>query len=265
VSIPPYISVLKALGGDTITVRSAIPPGFDPHTSEITPKQAQLIESCQLFIGIGEMYEKRLLASLESSKKKARVLKLSDTVDLLSYDEDGIFVDACHDTKVDDPSSKDNHFWLSPRRMISQAYAIKDVLTKMQPQHNAFYEERLHAYIEKLKSLNDFIRQTLRPYREQAVVVSHPFLGYFCHDYELVQIAVECEGKSPHLHGISRVLELAKNSRTHCVITSPQFHNKGAELIAEELKLPVFDIDPLEEDLFKTLNQIVNALVKANS
>lgn len=258
VSIPPYISVVQALAGDTVEVRSAVSAGFDPHTSEITPSQAQMIQNCDMWIGIGEPYEKKLLASLREAKREVRVVQLNELIHLLSYSSDVNFVDACTDSNLPDRSAADHHFWLSPTSLIDQADRISEALSLMNPQHVALYRNNLSSYHDKLIALDKKLRKMLRPYHKKGIIVSHPFLGYFCHDYGLHQIAIECEGKSPRPQTLSRVLTLAKNYDVQCVFTSPQFNNKGALLVAEKMHYQTYEIDPLQIDPLATISQVAN-------
>jgi len=258
VSVPPYISVVQAIAGNTVNVHSVVSPGFDSHTNEITPSQAQMIQTCDLWIGIGEAYEKKLLASLREAKQEVRVLQLNEVINLLSLSDDVNFVDACSDVNLPDRSAYDLHFWMSPLRLIYQAQRISEALTAMIPENGALYKENLDQYIGKIKAVDTKITAQLKPYRKKGVIVSHPFLGYLCFDYNMYQIAVECEGKSPRAQSVNRVLSLAKNYDVECVFTAPQYNNKGALLVAEKLNLKTYEVDPLEVDPLAIIQKVVD-------
>lgn len=262
VSIPPYISIVQAIAGDTVEVRSAINTSFDSHTSEITPRQAQMIQMCDLWIGVGEPYEKKLLTSLREAKKEVRVLQLNENTTLLSYANDVNFVDACTDTNLPDSSAHDLHFWMSPRRLVAQTERINQALSDMNPEFAKQYNQNAKNYISAIKNLDMKITKQLNPYRKKAIIVSHPFLGYLCHDYDISQIAVECEGKSPHAQSINRILSLARNYKAVCVFITPQHNNKGALLVAEKLNLKTYRVDPLAEDPLDTIQKVVDDITE---
>ena len=262
VSVPPYVSIVQAIAGDTVEVHSVVSPGFDSHTNEITPSQAQMIQTCDLWIGIGESYEKRLLASLREAKREVRVLQLNETVNLLSFADDVNFVDACADINLPDRSARDLHFWMSPLRLIYQAQHIDEALSAMIPENSSQYDQNLSQYISKVKAVDVKISEQLSPYRKKGVIVSHPFLGYLCYDYNMYQIAVECEGKSLRAESVNRVLSLAKNYEVECVFTSPQYNNKGALLVAEKLNLKTYEVDPLEKDPLDIIQKVVNDITE---
>jgi len=77
VSIPPYVTIIQKIASDTVTVKSAISPGYNPHISEITPKQMQLMQHADLWIGVGEPYEKALLRSLKEMNQKIISLQMN--------------------------------------------------------------------------------------------------------------------------------------------------------------------------------------------
>lgn len=78
VSIPPYISLVKEIVGDTMTVNSALGPSFDPHTAEATPHQMKMVQNADLFIGVGEGYERKLLSALREGTKEVRILEMDE-------------------------------------------------------------------------------------------------------------------------------------------------------------------------------------------
>lgn len=262
VSIPPYISLVKEIVGDTMTVESALGPNFDPHTAEATPRQTRMVQNASLFIGVGEGYERKLLAALREGSKDVKILEMDERIPLLSYSEDTNSVDACRDISLPLSGSKDLHFWLGPKQLILQVEVLVEVLSDLKPHNRALYAENSRALVEKIKKLDHELQEKLRLYQKRAIIVSHAALGYFCNEYNLIQIAVECEGKSPLPQNISRVYELARNSDVICVFTAPQFNNKGAELVAKELNLRVISFDPLAEDVLATLEEIGNAIAQ---
>ncbi len=261
-SIPPYISLVEAIVGDTMTVASALGESFDPHTTEITPRQMKKVQNANLFIGVGEAYENKLIMAINRGAGKISVLELDKKVSLLSFSHDTSAVDACRDVTLHAGGAKDLHIWLGPQILIPQVSAMVEALSGLKPDHANQYKENGKALIKKIKGIDQNLQNELRLFQKKAIIVSHPALGYFCHEYNMVQIAVECEGKEPLARDASNTLRLAKNSDVVCVFTAPQFNNKGAELIAQKLNLRVESFDPLAPDPLETIQQIAKAITK---
>ena len=262
VSIPPYVSLVKAIAGDTVTVHSVMGENFCPHTAEATPGQMQMIQNADLFIGVGEGYEKKLLTALTEAKKTVRVLHLNEKIPLLDYAEDTDHVDPCKGTSTHIHTSDDLHFWLGPKSLIIQAEVLIQALSELSPENSKLYHENGATLIQRIKDLDSQLEEKLHPYQKKSIVVSHASLGYFCHDYNLVQIAIECEGKNPRPQNISRIYDHVRHSEVICVFTSPQFNNKGAEMVAKELNLRVESYDPLAEDVLATIEKLGNDITK---
>ncbi len=261
-SIPPYVSLVHAIVGDTMTVASALGESFDPHTTEITPSQMKKVQNANLFIGVGEAYESKLVRAINRGAGAVSVLELDKKVSLLSFSQDADVVDACHDINLHSKDSKDLHIWLAPQILIPQVSAMVEVLSNLNPDSASQYNENGKALIKKIKEIDQNLQDELRLFQKKAIIVSHPALGYFCHEYNMTQIAVECEGKEPLARDATNILRLAKNSDVVCVFTAPQFNNRGAKLIAEKLNLRVESFDPLAPDPLETIQQIAKAITK---
>ena len=94
-------------------------------------------------------------------------------------------------------------------------------------------------------------------------MVFHPSWGYFAKRYDLEQISIEIQGKEPKPN---ELVELVKDAKVHnikIIFVSPQFSQKSAKTIAQNIGGNVVDIDSLSEnwanDLLKTANEIANS------
>ena len=96
--------------------------------------------------------------------------------------------------------------------------------------------------------------------KQSAILVAHPAFGYFCKDYDLIQLSIEIEGKEPLPKDISNILHAAKEHTVRSVFTEPQYSTKGAELIAKQLKIPVYMVDPYSSDYIQNLKTIATLI-----
>ncbi len=246
-SIPPYVSLIKELVGDTMDVKAALGTNFDPHEVEVTPRQMREVQEATLFIGVGQPYEKKLIG------KKKEILQLDQRIPLMTYGRDTRFIG-----EESHKHTKDLHFWLGPKQLPLQVSVIARALINLEPSNQELYEKNREALIGKINTLTQTIQGKLAPFEGKGILVSHPALGYFCADFGMVQIAVESEGKSPLPKDATEVLKAAGDTDVVAVFTAPQFHNKGAERIAKELGLSVKSFNPLAEDVLGTIEQLAN-------
>ena len=248
VSIPPYTSLVKAIAGKTLEVISALPKEYDPHTSEIAPRRVELLQKGALWIGIGESYEKNLRKALLQANPQMEMLQLTPQA-TLSSDSDHV---AC----PGDHHHRDLHFWLSLKELRPQVLAITATLVRLWPNHRALYQERLTQLLKKIDQLDSQITTQIAPAQGQAIVTSHAALRYFCRDYQLIELALECHGKSPLPQTVAKITNAAKEKKALCAFTFPHQSKKALFLVANDLDLPIYSISLLDPDVLKTIKQL---------
>lgn len=257
-SIPPYIYFISRIAGDTVKIETLVPPGANPHIFEPTPKQVEKARGAQVWFTIGDSFEKKIVATLTQSNPELRLVSMTQGIPLLSIDEDAHELGACTHHHSDE--GKDLHIWLSPKLARIQAETIAHSLSEAFPDNRSLYQKNLEELLRDLQNTEDEISQELAPMRGLAILVSHPAFGYFCRDYGIVQLSIECEGKDPLPKHITHILKMAEKYQVKSVLTQPQYNNKGAELIAEKLHLPIFLVDPYSSDYLNNLRYITRVI-----
>ncbi|MBM3207780.1 MAG: hypothetical protein FJZ57_04145 [Chlamydiae bacterium] len=261
VSIPPYTYFVKKIALDTVDTVCLVPEGSNPHLFEPTPRQVQEVYESKVWISIGESFEKKITTTL---KKNHKTLTIVDLSKLIPADTTVKGCSCGHHHEHEHHESQDLHIWMSPRLAKQQAIAIEEALTSTFPEQAEFFNKNLSDFIAELDQIDDEISLLLSPFKDQAVLVSHPAFGYFCKDYGLEQISIEIEGKDPRPKDISQILEKAKNTNVRVVIVQEQHNNKGALAIANELNIPVFNTDPYSSEYKQTLLNISQQIAKAH-
>ena len=66
--------------------------------------------------------------------------------------------------------------------------------------------------------------------------VYHPSYGYFCDRYDLKQIAVETEGKSPGAKHLAKLISKAKTQKIRAIFVQKQFMGKSPNAIISALE-----------------------------
>ncbi len=245
VSIAPYQMFVERIAKGLVDVRAIVPQGANAHSYEPTPRQVESIRESSLWFRIGEPFETPLLKLFEAPQK---IIDLREGVDLIHTHE--MSCSHCH------MDHQDRHIWMSPKQAKTQAAAIAEMLKELLPEHTAAFEENLQALLCDLEALDAEIRQALSRVKDGVILVSHPAFGYFCRDYELEQLSVEYEGKDPRPRQLEAILRKAISHRPEAAIALPQHNNKGAQMLAEELRLPIKLIDPYSPDYFETMRAL---------
>lgn len=254
-SIPPYAFFIEKIAGDTVTVQTLVPAGANPHIFEPNPKQVEEANKAQLWLQIGEAFEKKITTVLKERNPSLVLVDLCEGISLLSSCDDTSHTHACSHE-----DGKDRHTWLSPKIAKKQAALIAESLSQLYPQNRELYTENLRRFTGDLEQLDQEIELLLHSMKGEAVLVSHPAFGYFCKDYDLIQVSVEYEGKDPLPQHIRSLFATIASSPVKSVLIQPQYNNKGAELIAEKLHLPIYLVDPYSSDYLTNLKNIASQI-----
>jgi len=91
-------------------------------------------------------------------------------------------------------------------------------------------------------------------------MVFHPAWGYFAHEYDLEQLAIESGGKNPKPKQIAFLIKEAKEEKVKAVFTAPEFSTSTANQIAREVGAPVVKVSPLNPNWSENLIGLAKAI-----
>jgi zinc transport system substrate-binding protein len=243
-----------------------VPPGASPHTYEVTPDQMVKLSEAKMYAKVGSPMEFELtsLDRLIAANPDMLIVDCSEGIQLLEMDE--------HDDEHDDEQEYDHdhdhtgtdpHIWLSVRNAVKMVQNTCAGLVEVDPANQAYYEQNCAAYLEELGELDSEITEILSGVENRRFIVFHPAWGYFAHDYDLVQIAVEKDGKEPPIHYRIRLIEEAREHDIRVVFLSLQYPVRSAEVIADEIGGRVVLLDPLAKDFIANMRLVASAMREA--
>ena len=262
VTIVPQAGLVEAIGGDKVKVLVMVPPGASPHTYEVTHEQMTTLSRAKMYVKVGSGVEFELawMDKLIAVNVSMRVVDCSEGIRVLEMDEDHHDHDHEHDHGR---TGLDPHIWLSVRNAMIMAQNICAGLVQVDPANQDYYEENRTDYLEQLANLDSEITESLFEVENRRFIVFHPAWGYFAHDYDLIQIAVEQDGKEPDIDYRIRLIEEAREHDIRVVFLSPQYPTKSAEVISREIGGRVVIIDPLAKDFIGNMRAVASAMKEA--
>ncbi len=155
-----YGDVAQQLAGPNATVVSVMSnPDQDPHLFEASPSVAREIAAARIVVINGADYDPwadRLLAATKSASRKALVVAA-----------------LMHTAAGDNP-----HLWYDPETMPALARALSVELATADPAHAAEYGQRLTAFLDSLKPLQEKIAAIKAKYAGTPVTATEPVFGY---------------------------------------------------------------------------------------
>jgi zinc transport system substrate-binding protein len=252
VNIAPYAYFAERIVGSSLNIQVLIPEEANPHLYEPNPKQAQSVAQAAIWFRLGDPQENKIVKILKAQNPSMQILDLCKGISLLSMQE----YDVCEKEGHEHADAKDRHVWLSPRLAIYQVKKMTAALMERFPENRQVYLLNAKELIDDLEALEEEISAILAPFEGEAILASHPAFAYYCRDFRLVQLSVECEGKEPRPKDLAKTLQQAKELHARCVLTQTQYSNKGAELIAKNLNLPVYLVDPYSKNYIENMRAI---------
>lgn len=251
VSIVPQRYFVQQIGRDLVDVHAMVPPGADPHTYEPKPRQMVALATARLYFAIGIEFEAAKLDKIISTNPQIRVIHTEQGIEKIPVN-DGVHRD-------EDPSGHgglDPHIWLSPPLVMIQARTILEALKEADPKNRSAFESNYSAFMARIAKLHTELKTTFAGHQGLRFMVFHPSWGYFARTYNLVQVPIEIEGKTPKPAQLEELIELARRNGIRIVFVQPQFSAKSAELIAREIGGEVAFVDPLAENWMENLREV---------
>lgn len=265
VSILPEQTFVEKIAGEHVEVLLMVMPGNSPHAYEPKPSQMVALSKAELYLSIGVEFEHVWLERFTSQNKNLRIVNISDGITKLALAEHHHHEDAHHDAHEheDDADGLDPHTWTAPQNVAIMAHAIYKALVSIDATHEAEYKKNLDAFLAQIEQTQKTIHTILKDTPKHTnFLVFHPSWGYFAHEFDLEQIAIEVEGKEPKPREIIEILATAKEKKIDVIFAQPEFSDKSAKIIAQEGNLKVIKTSPLAANWSSNLINMAQAIAK---
>ena len=260
VSLQPYATLVKMLGGARVNVVTLLPPGADPHSYEPKPAIIKAFSLAQLYFTDGSGLDKIWMPRFMSANKKVQVVDVSKDIEWMKSEEGHEAHGHHHENEIDP------HLWTSPARMKVIAQNIYQAFKLMDPEHFSYYVARFQTTMNALHKADRKIVSAVigMPKERRSFIVFHPSYGYLAKDYKLKQYAIETGGKEPKPKDLSRLIQMGRKNNVKVVYVQPQFSKRAAATIAKELGAVIVETDPLSEDFLGNVQKFVDGLNEAS-
>lgn len=266
VSVLPQKYFVERIAGDLADVHVMIPPGESPATYSPTPQELMTLSRADIYYRVGHIpFEKAWMKNLQDVNKDMEVIDTSRGVRLIEEEEESHKHHHEDDRHGHSHGGIDPHIWLSPTAVKIQANHIANGLAAADPDNRETYETNLKQFIEEIDRLDLEIKEMLTRFRGRYFMVFHPAWSYFARDYELNQLSIEVEGKSPSPAEMKKAVDLAKKENIRVIFIQKQFDTNFARAVASELNGSVIHLDPLAENWPDNLKHIAAAISKSLS
>lgn len=242
VTIEPLRYFTEAIAGDNFTVISMVPKGVSPETYDPTPRQLVDLGKSEAYFRIGYIgFEVSWMDRLLQNNSQLTVFDTSKGVDVIRG-AGHYHGDHYHAGGVEP------HIWNSAVNARIIAKNILNALITLDKSNETIYTERYEALINKINETDSAVQDILSKNADHAFMIYHPALSYFARDYSLHQISIEEGGKEPSAAHLKDLIEVSKFEDVHVIFIQPEFDQRNAEVIAQQIGARIVPINPLAYD-----------------
>ncbi len=256
-SITPQKTFVQKIAKDMVDVTVMVPRGSSPHSYEPKPSQMIALSKANIYFSMGVEFEKVWLKKFHSQNSTLIFVDMSTNIQKISFKQNH------HHNEESHHEGMDPHTWVAPKNVALMAQTIYENLVKISPENTEAYKQNLHAFLEEIQATDTKIKLLLKNLPAQTkFMVFHPSWGYFANAYNLEQVAIEVEGKSPQPKEIIKIIKEAKEENIKVIFTQPEFSDKSARIIAKETNARVQKISPLNPKWSQNLINMAETIAK---
>ena len=258
-TIKPLAIIAQSAVGDQARVEYLQSAVQSAHEVSLPVSALKKIDQAGLIIWIGELFESRIAKSMQLLPQNKRItvmqLPLSMPTDTDRQKNVGGDSDHAHGHGHSELSAHsalraDPHVWLNPNNANLIAAEI---------------QQRLKLPVKEIISADQIadLAAVLTPLSEKQFLVHHDALDHFTSVFNLQSgLSIrDASGASQGARSQYRLRQAAITSAASCIFVEPQYADRDARVIAEELSLPIAVIDlqgldqPLNEDAYRHFMQ----------
>lgn len=259
---PVYITALNIVSGtDTLVTTLAKPSAGCLHDYQLTTGDIRALSRCSLFIINGAGMENGFIDEAISSNPDINILDSSSGITPLCEEEHDEHGHGEHDHDSHEHSIN-SHIWLIPKNVALQAQNITDVLCGIYPENADIYRKNSADYINKLNALQSEYDKIDIKKPINAIILNEGF-EYFCEPYGIntafsIELDENITTSARELAEITDSLEYGDY-----IILAPSGESSTfTSALSRELKIPVFELDPVTYGSLDDKDSYLNAMEK---
>ena len=276
-SIKPIHSLISYVMDGVGTPGLLVDGSSSPHTFQLKPSHATMLQEADIVFWIGEDLESFLETPLESIAKDAKQVTLmeSEDIEMLKFREKNVFDDHDdhgdeHDDHGDEHDDHDEHgdehdehahhdghnhgefdihFWLDPEIAKTIVQIAAKEMSEIDPANASKYEANAAKALNELDQLINDTRGKIN--KDATYVVFHDAYQYFEQRFGIEVIGALTVNPEvlPGAKQLAEIREVIEHEGVNCLFSEPQFNPSIAETIASDTGVKAAVLDPLGAEL----------------
>ena len=274
-SIKPLHSLVSYVMDGVGTPDILVDGSSSPHTFQLKPSHATMLQEADIVFWIGEDLESFLETPLESIAANSRHITLmeSDEIELLKFREKHIFGGHDdhddhgdehdeHDEHADEHGDEhddhhdghahgehDIHFWLDPEIAKTIVKIVTRELSELDPTNASTYKSNSAKALNEINQLISDAKSKIN--KDAKYVVFHDAYQYFEKRFgvEVIGALTVNPEVLPGAKQLAEIREVIEHENVNCLFSEPQFNPSIAETIAKDTGVKAAVLDPLGAEL----------------
>jgi ABC-type Zn uptake system ZnuABC Zn-binding protein ZnuA/ABC-type Mn2+/Zn2+ transport system permease subunit len=220
----------RAVGGDRAKVVQLLKPNTDPHDYEPRPSDVRETAGADVVLVNGDNLDRWMGDVVENAGGDPAIVDLGARVP----------VKVAGESEGPDASRDDPHWWHDPRNAQAAVTAIRDALTKANPDARDVYARNAAAYVGQLRALDRGIAACMQrvPPAARKLVTDHDAFNYFAQRYDIAVIGAVIPSQTtqaqPSAGDVARLTRLIRREGVKAVFPESSINPKLAQAIARQ-------------------------------
>ncbi|HBA92449.1 MAG TPA: hypothetical protein DCZ08_12150 [Anaerolineaceae bacterium] len=224
--------VVQQIGGDAFAVSTLLPPNAEPHNFQPSPRDMAMVANASIIFANGAGLEEFLQPLIENAGAKARVIEVSDGIQLLEA--------PAGEADGEDAHTGDPHTWVDPNNVMVWVENIRVALVELDPANAAIYQANAERYTASLKELDSWVVEqvALIPAANRTLVTDHLVYGYFAAGYGFEQIGAIIPGfstsSSPSAQDLAKIEQAIRGHNVRAIFISDAVTSTLAQRVSDD-------------------------------
>jgi ABC-type Zn uptake system ZnuABC Zn-binding protein ZnuA/ABC-type Mn2+/Zn2+ transport system permease subunit len=220
----------RAVGGERAKVVQLLKPNTDPHDYEPRPSDVRETAGADVVLENGDRLDHWMGDVVKQAGGHPTVVDLGASAPVKLPGE----------SEGEEASKFDPHWWHDPRNAEAAVAAIRDALTKANPDAKDVYARNAGAYLAKLRALDRGIASCLDrvPAAQRKLVTDHDAFNYFARRYRVAVIGAVIPSQTTQAQAsagdVARLSKLIRREGVKAVFPESSINPKLARAIARQ-------------------------------
>jgi ABC-type Zn uptake system ZnuABC Zn-binding protein ZnuA/ABC-type Mn2+/Zn2+ transport system permease subunit len=220
----------RAVGGDRADVVQLLKPNTDPHDYEPRPSDVRETAGADVVLESGDNLDHWMGDVVKQAGGDPTVIDLGARAPVKVPGE----------TEGEEASKYDPHWWHDPRNAEAAVVAIRDSLSKANPDAKDAYAQNADAYLAKLRALDRGIAACLDrvPADQRKLVTDHDAFNYFARRYGIAVVGAVIPSQTTQAQAsakdVAQLSKLIRREGVKAVFPESSINPKLARAIAAQ-------------------------------